>query len=473
MRRLRDVDGAACPGFEKRLLFQVIWELAVGFGLSLVMTIGLAESARLIGFEAEWNRSTWGRESITFFMLLTGPGYVATRIGVRLWLFWDRMRRRRMLWALTHAHLLVVMLAMVLVAVGMLLAYPYSRSTTPLIAEASGPIVWLADWLLMFAFPLGGIWILMTLFALAVVLPPSALFSFLVARRTTRRLEKLATTATAMRNGNYDARVAVAGEDEVAQLQSDFNAMADTLQSSLRALQSERDRVAQLLQSRRELVASVSHELRTPVATARALLDSALMRQTDAPPALQHDLQVMQGEIARLQMLIDDLFTLSRAETSSLVLDCKPADVGPIVQRMVNAIQPWAWQAGRVEMVADAPQGLPPVCIDTERLEQILANLLRNGVRHTPPGGIVAAAVFADAEHVSIVVRDTGEGIAVEDLPHIWERFYRGENHSSDEGAGLGLAIVKELTEAMGGTVAVESTPSQGSCFTLRFPRTL
>jgi signal transduction histidine kinase len=139
---------------------------------------------------------------------------------------------------------------------------------------------------------------------------------------------------------------------------------------------------------------------------------------------------------------------------------------------MVEAVAPLAWRAGRVEVVADAPPGLPLAQADAERLEQVLSNLLRNGVRHTSPGGIVVAAVSADAEHVSIVVRDTGEGIAPEDLPHIWERFYRGENHrSSDGGAGLGLAIVKELTEAMGGTVAVESTPGQGSCFTIRLRR--
>ena len=454
-------------------LFQVIWELAVGFVLSLVMAVGLEWPARLTGLEVEWNKSSWGPRGITFLLLLTGPGYVATRIGVRLWLFWDRMRRRRMLWALTHAHLLVVVLAMVLAAVGMLLASPYVRSTTPLIAEAGDPMVQFADWLLLFAFPLGGLWALMTLFALAVVLPPSALFSFLVARRTTRRLEKLAAAATALRSGNYDARVTVAGEDEVAQLQSDFNAMADTLQSSLRDLQSERDTVKHLLQARRELIANVSHELRTPVTTVRATLDSALERWNEnPPPTLRHDLQVMEGEVIRLQGLIDDLFTLSRAEAGGLTLECCPTDVGPIVQRMVEAVAPLAWRAGRVEVVADAPPGLPLAQADVERLEQVLSNLLRNGVRHTSPGGIVATAVSADTKHVSIVVRDTGEGIAPEVLPHIWERFYRGENHrSSDGGAGLGLAIVKELTEAMGGTVAVESTPGQGSCFTIRLRR--
>jgi len=463
-------------------LVQGFIELVIGCLLSLVMGLGLYASASVTTLVNEWAKSGWGTPTMVTFLLLTGPGYVCARLGLRGWLFWDRLRRRRMLWSLTHAHLLVVVLAAVIGAAGIFVTMPYYQMASQIPLKSGNVFAVLADKLLLFFFPASGVMLILTLMALAVVLPPSAIFSFLFARQTTRRLDRLIAATTALRRGDYSARVAVSGEDEVAQLQTDFNAMADQLEGTLRDLQSERDRVAQLLQARRELVASVSHELRTPVATARALLDSALVRQTDAPPALRHDLQVMQGEVARLQTLIDDLFTLSRAETHSLALDCQPANIGPIVQRMVNAIQPWAWQAGRVDVVADAPPGLPPVCIDAERLEQILANLLRNGVRHTPPGGIVAASVTAEANGVAIQVRDTGEGIPPEDLPHIWERFYRGQNSAAHESAahpgaartsdsaGLGLAIVQELTQAMGGTVAVESAPGQGSCFTLRFP---
>jgi len=262
--------------------------------------------------------------------------------------------------------------------------------------------------------------------------------------------------------------------------------MADKLEGTLRDLQSERDRVAQLLQSRRELIANVSHELRTPVATVRALLDSVLERGQDTSPSLQHDLTVVQSEVTRLQGLIDDLFTLSRAEAGGLALDCRATDVSSVVKRMVEAIKPLAWQSGRVEVVADIPQDLPPAHADVERLEQVLANLLRNGVRHTPPGGIVAAIASAEAasaetacaetEQVVIEVRDTGHGIVPDDLPYIWERFYRGQNgvaHDSvaRDGAGLGLAIVKDLIEAMGGSVSVESTVGQGSRFVVRLRR--
>jgi signal transduction histidine kinase len=155
-----------------------------------------------------------------------------------------------------------------------------------------------------------------------------------------------------------------------------------------------------------------------------------------------------------------------------LTMDCRPTDVGSVAQRLVDAMAPFAWQSGRLHIVSELPGGLPLVCADSARLEQILANLVRNAVRHTPPGGIIAVGAAAEGNTaVRIEVRDTGQGIAAEDLPHIWDRFYRGADQDEDhDTAGLGLAIVKELTEAMGGTVDVDSTVDQGSCFAIRFP---
>jgi signal transduction histidine kinase len=137
---------------------------------------------------------------------------------------------------------------------------------------------------------------------------------------------------------------------------------------------------------------------------------------------------------------------------------------------MVEALAPLAWRSGRVQVVADIPPGLPKASADEGRLEQVLANLIRNAIRHTPPGGIVVLRAAALDAGVQIQVCDTGEGISPEDLPHIWERFYRGANgrHRDLGGAGLGLALVKELTEAMGGTVAVETAPGEGTCFTIK-----
>jgi signal transduction histidine kinase len=149
--------------------------------------------------------------------------------------------------------------------------------------------------------------------------------------------------------------------------------------------------------------------------------------------------------------------------------------VRPLIRRLVEAVASLAWQLGQVQVLAELPDVLPRALVDPARLEQVLSNLLRNAIRHTPPGGIVAVVASEEVERVRIEVRDTGEGISAEDLPHIWERFYRGRDSAAREGAergaGLGLALVKELTEVMGGTVAVESTPGEGSCFTVRVPR--
>jgi signal transduction histidine kinase len=309
--------------------------------------------------------------------------------------------------------------------------------------------------------------------ALAAVVPPSALFSYLVIRHTTRRVKELAVATGILRRGNYAVRVPVVGEDEVAQLQSNFNAMAVDLERAMRDLQGERDRVAALLQSRRELIANVSHELRTPMATLRSYLETTLTHWEETPsPTMRHDLQVMENEAIRLQALVEDLFTLARTEVGRLTLHCIPTDVVALAQRIVETSAPLAWRASKVEMVIDAAPAVPRALVDPDRLEQALRNLLHNGVRHTPPGGIVAVVLKAEEHAVILQVKDTGEGIAPTDMPHIWERFYRSESTRTNmgSGTGLGLALVKEWTEAMGGTVAVESTVGEGSCFTLRLP---
>jgi signal transduction histidine kinase len=311
--------------------------------------------------------------------------------------------------------------------------------------------------------------------AILVILPPAALFSALFTRQMTRRLQTLAEGASALRSGDYGTRIRVEGQDEVARLQVDFNAMADALEQAMRDLRAERDHVQTLLRARRELFASVSHELRTPVATVRGYLESARTHWTDAPPeTLRHDLEVMERETVRLQRLIDDLFTLTRAEASHLELRPAVTDTGKLAQRIVETVAPLAWQANRVEVVAEVASAAPLAWVDEARLEQVIANLVHNGVRHTPPGGIVSLWVGSAADCVTLHVRDTGEGIAAQDLPYIWDRFYRADaaRLRPEGGTGLGLALVKELTEAMGGSVSVESVVGEGSCFTLRLPRT-
>jgi signal transduction histidine kinase len=265
----------------------------------------------------------------------------------------------------------------------------------------------------------------------------------------------------------------VRGQDEVANLQADFNAMADELAGTLRDLQQERDRVSRLLRSRREMTAAISHELRTPLATLRGHLETAPARSEGLESAQEEDRTLMLREVLRLQRLIDDLFDLSRLDVEQLSLTPERLDVGEVVVERVRAVAPMAWRSGRVTVVAQPGEESAWAWADRTRLEQILTNLLHNATRHTPPGGIVSVDVSPEKDTVRVDVHDTGSGIPPHELSHVWERFYRGATGRSrqDVGAGLGLALVKELSEAMGGSVGAESEPGQGSCFTVRLPR--
>jgi signal transduction histidine kinase len=307
-----------------------------------------------------------------------------------------------------------------------------------------------------------------SIFALA----SASLLAYLLSRRLVGRLEQLSRATAALRAGDLAVRVPVQGLDEVAGLQRGFNEMAADLERTLRELEAERDRVAGMLLARRQLVAGVSHELRTPMATVRGYLESALQRQQGLPPALRTDLETMERELARLQALIDQLFMLSRAEVGRLELRLGPVDAGDLAQGIVDTIAPLAWRQGRVQIVAEIAPDLPLAQADADRVAQILSNLLSNARRYTAPGGLVAVSVSAEPDWVRIDVRDTGAGIAARDAERVFEPYYQAQTGDGvgHDGAGLGLALVQELTAAMHGSVEVDSTPGEGSVFTVRLP---
>jgi signal transduction histidine kinase len=398
-------------------------------------------------------------------------GHLLGRGASLLWARWDRLRRRRLLWALTHAQLVAGLLLALGVAAALVAGdLRVGPIAPPLLAAGDGgdPAAVTVAWLVLRVLPTAGALLGLSLVVALAVLPLAALVSYPVLRRATGRLEGLAAAAGSLRSGDLAARVPLAGEDEIASLQADFNRMAAELERALRELQGERDRVTGLLEARRQLVAGVSHELRTPLATARGYLDAALGRDEAAP--LRADLETAQAELARLERLIDDLFALARAEVGRLALRAEAVDAGALVRRLVERTAPLAWRQRRVELLAEVAADAPMACADPVRLEQIVDNLLANAVRHTPPGGLVVTAVAAEPEALRIDVRDTGEGIPAEELTRVFERFYRGSGEPHG-GAGLGLALVRELTEAMGGSVAAASSPGEGSCFTVRLPR--
>lgn len=447
-------------------------EIGVSLLLSLVMTIGVMLTARVLGWQAVWEQSYLVEAGLAGLLLwFIGWGYFIVRGVLRLWFLWDRMRRRRMQWALTHAHLTVVVVVSLIGALLMFLIAPYAGLIMGGPEQEGDFIATLTLQVTTLLFPSLMATLFVTGLGLTLVLPPSAIFSYLVARQTTRRLERLTRATAALRAGNYATRVIVTGEDELAQLQADFNAMADNLECTLGDLEMERDRVAALLQSRHELIASVSHELRTPVTTVRGYLDSIRNYTGMLPEATQQEVAVMEAELLRLQRRIDDLFTLAQAEAGGLALNLRPVDVGDVVRRRVAALAPLAWQREQVDIIAEIAPELPAALADADRLDQVLVNLLRYALRQTPPGGIVTVIAAAGETTLAIEVRDSGPGLSAEDLAHIWERFYRREGEPDEaQGAGLGLALVKELVEAMQGAVDVASRPGEGDCFTVRLP---
>lgn len=403
-----------------------------------------------------------------------GHYLITTRGLVALWSSWDRLRRRRLVWSIAHTQFLFVLVIAALLAVVVTafggswhsngFANDGGHFLSAVLIQIVGRVV---PALATFVFGL------LVIFLIGVV--PAFMISYFVLRRTTARIETLAQAANDRRGGDLDVRVTVEGEDEVANLQSDFNAMVDELGAAIHDLEQQRDAVARLLDDRRGLIASVSHELRTPVATLRGYLESGIEHWNGAPPAtLKQDMAIMLRETTHLQRMIDDLFLLSRAEVGKLPLTTAPVEIEPVLQHVARIFAPRAWEHGRVEVTAqvDAAESLPSVLADPERLDQVLRNLVSNAVRHTPPGGLVLLRARQSSDWIDIEVKDTGEGIAPADLPHVWDRFYRaGDARERDRGgAGLGLALVKELTEAMHGTVEVESVPGQGSSFSLHLP---
>ena len=236
---------------------------------------------------------------------------------------------------------------------------------------------------------------------------------------------------------------------------------------------SQRGRAERADQSRREMIVNASHELRTPVASISAHVETLLKpgRQMDAET--RQYLTVVGDETERLGSLVDDLLILARADANELHLDVRPVDVSEVVDRVSTALAPLARRERNLSLAHTTAPGLPRVLADPDRLAQVLGNLVRNAVNNTPDGGLISVDTQLDGDRVMISVADTGIGIDAADLPHVFERFYRtDESRARDSGgSGLGLAIVRDLITAMGATIDAESTPGHGSVFRIRLQR--
>jgi len=280
------------------------------------------------------------------------------------------------------------------------------------------------------------------------------LLTFVLSRRMTSPIGALAKAARRLGRGDLSQRVELQGEGEVAALAQAFNSMAADLEHAE--------------QLRRNLVADVAHELRTPLSNIQGYLE-AIRDRVMKPDAAT--IRSLNEEAALLSRLVDELQELSLAEAGELKLVYQAEDIAKLVKQ---AVTPWQPQltAKEISLSLDLPDNLPLVNIDWQRVNQVLHNLLENAVAHTGKGGTINVAATTQGDWVEVCVSDTGEGIPAEDLPNIFERFYRVDKSRArvTGGSGLGLTIAKRLVEAHGGTITVQSKLGKGSRFSLTLP---
>ena len=222
---------------------------------------------------------------------------------------------------------------------------------------------------------------------------------------------------------------------------------------------------------RREFVANVSHELKTPLTSIKGYVETLLDGAINDPEHNQEFLKTIQEHTNNLSQLIDDILDLSAIEAQRVNYRFEAVSVKEVVDRIVKALDPMA-KAKKVAVMIDKPDTLPKARADREKLAQIVINLIDNAIKFNKPGGEVRLHAEPNGTTLKVQVTDTGRGIPPEDLPRVFERFYRGDKSHSHEvpGTGLGLAIVKHLVEAHKGTITAQSTPGQGSTFQFTLP---
>jgi signal transduction histidine kinase len=364
-------------------------------------------------------------------MLSAVVGFLSLRMG-----WWQRIGSLNM--ALTFGYLLAAALTLVNVWV------------TAKLMFISGHDLALSALLLLFA---GGI---------------SVAFGYFVSDAITQTLRDLAEGAERVREGDFTARVRVQGPDEIARLGMAFNDMAADLQTSAA-------RAEALDMARRNLVAWASHDLRTPLASLRAMIDALADGVASDPETTQRYLHQSQQEIARMSALINDLFDMAQLDAEGLILARETSSLGDLISDTLAAFGARAAARG-VTLTGSVEAGVDPLWMASDKISRVLHNLVDNALRYTPERGRVTISAMCADDLITVMVRDSGAGISSEDLPHIFERFYRGEKSRSREGssgggAGLGLAIAQRLVEAHGGMMSAASSPGEGAVFTFTLPK--
>jgi signal transduction histidine kinase len=267
-------------------------------------------------------------------------------------------------------------------------------------------------------------------------------------------LREMVSAARAMAKGDYGRRVTATSRDEVGELARAFNAMATELE--------------QVDRMRRDLVANVSHELRTPISALRALLENLI---DGVEPVERSTLETTLRLVERLGALVEQLLELSKLESGAVPLERHRIDLRPVAEQVVEESRATADSRGvGLALEGDAEVGLRA---DEHRLHQVVANLVSNAVRHSPPGGVVRLRVVGDDGRALLEVTDEGPGIAAEEAERVFERFYRSDHGraATEGGSGLGLAIARWIVELHGGAIRVEAVEPHGCRMIVELPR--
>jgi two-component system, OmpR family, sensor histidine kinase SaeS len=293
----------------------------------------------------------------------------------------------------------------------------------------------------------------------------TASLSLWLARSIADRLGVITRAIRRLAAEELGTRLHLGGGDEVARLADDVNALAQRLEAA-------REQRAALDRERRELTQAISHDLRTPLASLRAMVE-ALDDGVVEGEEVDRYYNTMRREVDKLSRMIDDLFELAQLDAGTLRLNLTRLAADEVVAEVVDGLQPHARHHG-IELVGSNDVRVV-ASLDGSRIERALSNLVRNAIEHTPEGGRVEVRAMNGNGFVEFSVSDTGEGIDPADLPRIWNRFYRAEKSrrrsaGNLDGAGLGLAIVRGIAEAHGGSVSAESVAGQGATFILRLP---
>ena len=287
---------------------------------------------------------------------------------------------------------------------------------------------------------------------------------YFLSAAVTDKVVAVSAAAEAIAAGDLTTRVEVNGRDEIARLAVSFNLMAAQLQEAERAQR-------ELEQLRRNLIAWIGHDLRTPLASVSAMVAAIADGVVQDEATQQRYLRTAQRNIVALAALIDDLFDMAQMDAGGLRLDMQWNAISDLVSDTLEGFSHPAADKG-ITLTGMAAPGSDPAYIDARQIGRVLANLVNNALRHTPSGGAINIHAYPIRNAVVVEVSDNGEGIRAEDLPYVFDQFYRGEPSRSRAtgGAGLGLAIAKAIVDAHGGRITVESTPGYGTRFAVTLP---